>query len=268
MLIEAYSEIDAVIDYIHGNLYDPLPLTRLAGHVAYSPSHFSRMFKERTGLSPLYYVSSYRLQKAKELLIRTNMTVRDIGLEIGQQSLGTFTTRFTERVGVTPSEFRLSAQLAEAPLLNLRRLGAWNDPRHHQVVRGPHYTVEGSAEAEVPFEGVILIGLFAKPIPEGLPLHGTLLPGPGPFTLTGVKPGTYYLMATSVSWEMKASDFLLPYHTLRTRSREPVRVGPGLPTPYRRVVLHPPRPDDPPILVSIPLLMNRFLKSVEQNGNR
>jgi AraC family transcriptional regulator len=124
------------------------------------------------GISPLYYVSSLRLQKAKDMLLRTNLTVRNIGLEIGQQSLGTFTTRFTERVGVTPSDFRNSALQADNHLRSLQKLNDWPTllPNTHQ-----HASIEGTIRAAVPFEGVILIGLFAKPIPEGPPLYGTLL---------------------------------------------------------------------------------------------
>jgi hypothetical protein len=119
----------------------------------------------------------------------------------------------------------------------------------------------------IPFHGFILIGLFAKPIPEGLPLYGTLLSSLGDFCFTGVKPGTYYLMATSVSWGMEAMDFLLPQTTLRTRSREPIIVGTYTSVPHQQVTLHVPRADDPPILISLSLLMNNFLNRV-QNSNR
>lgn len=261
MVMEAYPEIDEVIAFINQNIYDPLPLSRLAEHVAYSPYHFSRIFKERIGLSPLYYVSALRLQKAKDLLLRTNLSVRDIGLEIGQQSLGTFTTRFTERVGVTPSEFRNSMPQAGNHLRSLQELNDWRDshPTSNQYAR-----IEGTVQAVVPFEGVILIGLFAKPIPEGFPLYGTILSSLGDFCITGVKPGTYYLMATSVSWGMQAMDFLIPQTTLRTRSKEPIIVKPYSFVPYQHVTLHLPHPDDPPILISLPMLMNNFLNRVAQ----
>lgn len=94
-MTDRYAEIDAVIEFIHQHMDEPLSLSRLARYAAYSPYHFTRLFKDRTGLSPLYYVSSLRLQKAKDLLLRTNLSVRDIAVEIGQQSLGTFTTSFT-----------------------------------------------------------------------------------------------------------------------------------------------------------------------------
>jgi AraC family transcriptional regulator len=265
MITDPYSEIDEVIAYIHQNIYEPLPLARLASHAAYSPYHFTRIFKEKIGLSPLYYVSSHRLQKAKDLLLRTNLSIRDIGLEIGQQSLGTFTTRFTERVGVTPSEFRNSMLQADNHLRSLQKLSDW---RTLQPTTNEHATIEGTVQSSIPFEGVILIGLFAKPIPEGLPLYGTLISSLGDFSFTGVKPGMYYLMATSVSWGMQAMDFLLPQRTLRTRSKKPIIVEPYSFVPHQQVTLHVPHPDDPPILISLPLLMNNFLNRVIQHSNR
>lgn len=259
------AEIDGAIAFIRRHLDEPLSLDHLARHVAYSPYHFARLFKERMGLSPIYYVSALRLQRAKELLLQTSLPIREIGLEIGQQSLGTFTTRFTQRVGMTPSLFRQAPQQASDHLHALRLLTDWREPRL-QVDQGA--TVAGRVRATEPFAGVTLLGLFAKPIPEGVPLYGTLLAEPGEFRLTGVRPGTYYLMATCVAWQLNAVDVLLPYTTLRTRSREPLIVRPDEAVPQQEVLLHPPRLDDPPILVSLPLLMQRFLGRVRQQRNR
>ncbi|MCY9589715.1 AraC family transcriptional regulator [Paenibacillus chitinolyticus] len=264
-MTDRYSEIDEVILYIQRNIYEPLSLNQLASYAAYSPYHFTRLFKEKIGLTPQYYVSSLRLQKAKDLLLRTNLSIRDIGLEIGQQSLGTFTTRFTEKVGMTPSEFRNSTFLADSHFHSLKKLDDWSMP---ETAALPFGNIEGIVQAAIPFEGVVLIGLFAKPIPEGLPLYGTLLSSLGSFRIPGVKPGTYYLMATSVSWGTKAVDFLLPEATLRTRSREPIVVEPGIPVPQQLVTLHVPRYDDPPILISLPVLMNNFLTRTTPPGSR
>jgi AraC family transcriptional regulator len=259
MITDRSAEIDEVIHYIHRHLDEPLPLARLARYAAYSPYHFTRIFKERVGLPPLYYVSALRLQKAKDLLLRTRLSVRDVGMEIGQMSLGTFTTRFTERVGMTPVEFRNSTLQADGHFHSLKQLDNWQITNFSA---SKHNLVEGTISAELPFEGVILIGLFAKPIPEGLPLYGTLLSSLGAFRFTDVKPGTYYLMATSLSWGMQAMDILLPQTTLRTRSREPIIVRPFTVVPQQHVTLHAPRTDDPPILISLPLLMNNFLKKL------
>lgn len=250
-----YPEIDAILTYIHHHLYEPLELSRLAAYAGYSPYHFTRLFKAQMGLSPLYYVSSLRLQRAKELLLNTNLNIRDIGLEIGQQSLGTFTTRFTERVGVTPASFRSSMEDTGQAIRALQRLDSWDGNE-----RLPHErAVRGQVRAVIPFDGLVLIGLFAKPIPEGMPLYGTLVPSSGKFCLSGVAPGVYYLMATSVSWGMAAADVLLTRTTLRTRAHDPIRITEACQTIERDVMLHLPSFDDPPILVSLPMLMNNFL---------
>lgn len=256
---ERHRALDAAIRYIHENLDEPLPLDRLAKYTAYSSFHFSRIFKERYGLPPLYYISSLRLQRAKELLLSSDLPVRDIAMEIGQQSLGTFTTRFTQRVGMTPNDFRNSVRMAGEQLSVLRGLPDWNDKGGAEPRAGE---VQGRVSSAESLEGAILIGLFPKPIPEGLPLYGTVLPSFGEFRFSGVRPGTYYLMATSVSWNSQAEEVLVPKSTLRTRSRTPVVVDKTRSVPYQDVYLYPPALDDPPILISLSVLMNNFLSRI------
>ena len=253
-----HEEIDEAVRYIKQNIHNPISLEELANHVAYSPYHFSRLFKKQIGISPLYFVSSLRLQKAKELLLKTNFTVRDIGLEIGQQSLGTFTTRFTERVGQSPAQFRNSIMEADKQLASLQIFSKWNS-----VNTEDHFNVvKGTILAEVPFSGAIFIGLFQKSIPEGLPLFGTVLSSPGEYLFLNVKPGKYYLMSTAISWETEATDILLPYTTLRARSIDPIIVQNGKPIPEQHLTLRRPRLEDPPILISLPLLMKVFLGTI------
>ncbi|MCM3715110.1 AraC family transcriptional regulator [Alkalihalobacillus oceani] len=248
--------VDQVLDYIHNHLDAPLSLEQLASEAAYSPYHFSRLFKERTGLSPHYYIASLRLQHAKELLLTTNLTIRDIGMEIGQQSLGTFTTRFTERVGMTPAFFRRSEELTEQLIGRLQDAGEWKALLPVQPGGG---VVEGSIQSAHPISGVILVGLFTKPIPEGLPAYGTLLASPGEFSFSGVEPGTYFLLATSVEWGTAAQSILVPHETLRCRSPYPIIISGRNRVPYQALSLHPPRIGEPPILISLPILMKKFL---------
>lgn len=244
------------ITYMHEHLHEPLDLAELAAQAAYSPYHFSRLFKRSVGVPPLYYLSALRLQRAKALLLETALPIRDIGMEIGQQSVGTFTTSFASRVGMTPGVFRASAAPTEESLSSLRKARHWAEP----VFSSAETCVKGNIYSENPFEGFVLIGLFPRPIPEGVPLHGTLCDAAEEYCISGVKPGVYYVMATSVAWKMKATDVLIPHHTLRTRSKEPCHIDGSLAEEKRDVYLYPPRLDDPPILISLSLLMNNFLK--------
>ncbi|RDU37141.1 AraC family transcriptional regulator [Neobacillus piezotolerans] len=250
-------EITEAINYIQTHLYDEITLDKLASHVAYSPFHFSRIFKQETGLPPLYFVSSMRLQRAKELLLNTNMCVRDIALEIGQQSLGTFTTRFTNSVGVTPANFRNTQEEAETLLNSLQQLGGTTGFQHS--AKNP-LSVKGTVFTDEEFEGVILVGLFPKPIPEGMPLYGTLLFSLGEFQFKNVKPGLYYLFATSVSWGMNARSVLIPHTTLRYKPTGSIQVNGNEQVPHQDLHLRAAQLDDPPILISIPRLMNNFLQ--------
>src|SRR5690625_553 len=165
-MANTYPEIEEASLYIQRNICEPLSLSQLANHVSYSPYHFSRIFKESIGLSPLYYVSSMRLQKAKDLLLNTNLTIRDIGMEIGQQSLGTFTTRFTEKVGMTPAQFRKSNMLVDHQIHSLQKLNNWHENTFYP---NENVKIEGTVQTPYHFNGFILIGLFPKPIPEQFP---------------------------------------------------------------------------------------------------
>ncbi len=259
-----FPELYDVITYIRQHLHEPISLARLSQYASYSPYHFIRIFKDQMGLTPQYFISSLRMQRAKELLLSTHFPVRDVANELGYQSLGTFTTRFSKAVGMTPSEFRHSGLHAEQHLRRLSEPSIWLSG--HAASIALHDNIEGTVRSEIPFEGVVLVGLFPKPLPEGVPLYGTLARANHSFRITGVKPGIYYLMATSVSWESKASDMLLPAYTLRTRSRMPIIVRPEERVPNQDVVLYPPRLDDPPILISLPILMQRLYQRFASIG--
>ncbi|TJY41543.1 helix-turn-helix transcriptional regulator [Cohnella pontilimi] len=258
-MIEKKPEIDAAIVYIHNNIYEPISLSKLSKHVGYSPYHFIRLFKAQTGLSPRYFISSLRIQKAKELLLHTHLTIRDVAQQVGHESLGTFTTRFAEKVGVTPSNFRIQETFAQSQLRSFLEL-----PQGEilEASLGNGASVAGSLHSDIPFEGIVLIGLFHKPIPDSLPQYGMIRLSLGDFRFSNVTPGTYYLMATTVSWKMNAVDIMLPNATLRTRHHDPIFVGAGQEVSRGQVTLYPPDLNDPPILISLPLLMNQFLSRI------
>ena len=84
----------------------PLDVPALARTALMSTAHFSRRFREAYGETPYSYLMTRRIERAKALLRRGDMTVTEACFEVGCSSLGSFSTRFTEIVGETPSAFR------------------------------------------------------------------------------------------------------------------------------------------------------------------
>ncbi len=95
--------------------YDqPLDVEALARWVGMSAGHLSRSFRRAYGESPYSYLMTRRIERAMALLRRGDMSVTDVCFAVGCSSLGTFSTRFTELIGMTPSEYRRKQALATA----------------------------------------------------------------------------------------------------------------------------------------------------------
>ncbi|WP_299533742.1 helix-turn-helix transcriptional regulator [uncultured Streptomyces sp.] len=84
----------------------PLNVPALAQAALMSPGHFSRSFRAAFGETPYSYLMTRRIERAKALLRRGDMSVTDVCFAVGCTSLGTFSTRFTELVGESPSAYR------------------------------------------------------------------------------------------------------------------------------------------------------------------
>ena len=84
----------------------PLDVEALARGAHMSAGHLSRAFKQAYGESPYSYLMTRRIERAKALLDRGDLSVTEVCFAVGCSSLGTFSTRFTELVGVPPSTYR------------------------------------------------------------------------------------------------------------------------------------------------------------------
>ncbi|WP_022901109.1 helix-turn-helix transcriptional regulator [Humibacter albus] len=84
----------------------PLDVPALAQTALMSPAHFSRRFRDEYSETPYSYLMTRRIERAKELLRRGDLSVTDVCFAVGCTSLGSFSSRFTELVGETPSAYR------------------------------------------------------------------------------------------------------------------------------------------------------------------
>jgi AraC-like DNA-binding protein len=103
-----------VRDRIDREYAQPLDVEALARDAYMSPGHFSREFRRAYGESPYSYLMTRRIERAMALLRRGDLSVTEVCFEVGCSSLGTFSTRFTELVGVPPSTYRREAGRAMA----------------------------------------------------------------------------------------------------------------------------------------------------------
>ncbi len=94
----------------------PLDVEALARDVHMSSGHLSRQFRAAYGESPYSYLMTRRIERAMALLRRGDLSVTEICFAVGCQSLGTFSTRFTELVGVPPSVYRTQGATATASM--------------------------------------------------------------------------------------------------------------------------------------------------------
>jgi AraC-like DNA-binding protein len=108
------AQLRRVRDRIDRDYAQPLDVEALArgGHM--SAGHLSRQFKLAFGESPYSYLMTRRIERAMALLRRGDLSVTEVCFEVGCSSLGTFSTRFTELVGMPPGAYRRDAARATA----------------------------------------------------------------------------------------------------------------------------------------------------------
>lgn len=102
-------------DRIDRQYAEPLTVSSLAAEAGYSLSHFIRAFHATYGETPAQFLSRRRVERACELLRSVNLTVTEICWLVGFASLGTFSTRFSELVGMSPAAYRAEAQAQGGP---------------------------------------------------------------------------------------------------------------------------------------------------------
>ena len=92
--------------YIHEHYGEPIGREDIARYVGVSEGYLSRSFNQETGLSLIHYLTRYRIQQAKQLLVTTDKTITEIAMEVGFSDSNYFSRVFRQEVGVSPLAFR------------------------------------------------------------------------------------------------------------------------------------------------------------------
>lgn len=240
---------------MHKRYSEPLTLNQIASEVFVSPYHFSRVFARATGVTPGRYLPSVRLFAAKRLLLTTGLTVSDIVCSVGYNSVGTFTSRFTRAVGMSPTQYRdpkvaellvvVSHEYSCLPETDRMRRARHLKPR----TPGPCHTISGAVD--VPEEAGptdVLVAVFPEAVPQGAPLAYEVFSATGrsEFTIADVPTGPHVVIATAVP----KSDRTRSGRMFMGSTRHTLRIARGLRT-FVQLSLEEVQETDAPLAVTL-----------------
>ncbi len=240
-----------------------LSLDDLAEIACLSPFHFTRVFRGVTGIPPGRFQTALKIDRAKALLLATDQPVTEICYAVGYESLGTFTTRFTSLVGVSPGRLRrLPHEFSSSD-------GSGARFEEHEL-RGPVLPgeIRGRVVAQEP-RGLTFIGLFPEGIAQSMPVAGVVLPEPGIFRLQGVPDQRYHLLVAALPIGADLHQSLLPGTDLRVgHAPQPITVQRGRSCEPTTILLRPPLPTEPPVVVALAaeLLVSAARSSQSRHG--
>ncbi|MED3573632.1 AraC family transcriptional regulator [Cytobacillus praedii] len=238
------------IEYMKKHLEEEITSEELASFVGYSPYHFSRVFKGITGVSPRHYLSALRIEAGKKILVdASSSSILKTLLLIGFRSIGTFSTKFKQFVGLSPKKFQLRTE----------DLNQFINQFEHQEKLEPITLTPPvvSCQLEFPkgFKGLIFIGLFPRPIPDQRPVAGTTIThNQTNCIFSSVPLGTYYVLAAALPLSFHPKDYFLLDAALRGKSDLAIEVTERTETEVK-MKLRDPLPYDPPILINLPQLL-------------
>jgi AraC family transcriptional regulator len=226
--------VERAVTYMWDQYDEPLSLADIARSATLSRFHFSRVFKDATGVTPGQFLAAVRIHQAKSMLAATTMNVADVSVAVGYSSVGSFTNRFTDSVGVSPKRFRCTVRASAQP---------WPGSPPDPAFRAPS---EVTGVIRLPGEwtgGPVYVGVFDSAIiqrrPEAAVLLGARSPGPHPGRFSNIPDGRWYVHAITELGGL-----------VGTAGPVPVSGGNGT----FQLILRPRIPTDPPVLLAIPEL--------------
>jgi AraC family transcriptional regulator len=218
---------------------EQLTVDDLARAAMFSKFHFTRVFQRVTGVSPGRFLSALRLQQAKDLLVSTAMSVADISTHVGYNSVGTFSSRFSRSVGMSPTSYRRRSGFApEVPVDTSPRGGRSAEAKLSCRVR----------LAEPDDGAMVFLGMFPDRIPEGRPVRCAVLGDREQARWESLPAGTWYVLAQSTAVGGDEQDHA--DQPVAVASYGPFTVRPGW-SANVDMVLRPTRLLDPPVLLAL-----------------
>jgi len=242
------SAVERAVHCIWQRYGEPLSLADMASSAILSRFHFSRLFKEATGVSPGRFLSAVRIYHAKRMLLTTEMNVTDISFAVGYNSLGSFTNHFTDSVGIAPGRFR-----------RLACDGGFRPRELNHPAGEPTGRVTGVITLPREFGwGRGYVGAFSGPIIQRRPAASAVVEVRGagipcPFQLDNVPPGQWHIQAVAVADSMDPGPWACRTPLVGTAGEVTVSAGSAV---HVLVGLRSRQPLELPVLLALPDLEN------------
>lgn len=237
-------DIERIIKYIK-EASETMTVQDLADKSGYSVTYLSRAFKKEVGISPSEYIQAVKREKAIEEIISSDKTILSSQLKAGYLSQGTFTNLIKKAMSASPKQLSMS---------KTETLTAYNESKENYTpgeIIAP-YDLRVKISTEEPFEGIVFVGLFKKPIPDRPPVIGIPLlnyPKKDYVDFRHIPDGSYYVLACVIHKTLDPRKLFVLKDNLRGR----VETRLDFPHTYDcELVLRPPHISDPPITLNLP----------------
>lgn len=251
-----YRAVRRVIEMMVSNTSKAFNIDDMARVAYISPYHFIRVFHSVTGVAPCKFLWALKLHVAKELLLASSMPIVDISMEVGYNSLGTFTRRFAKLVGLSPHRFRRLATTTDASMFE-------DYARDRKAYPLPRHTIGGHVEVPNGFEGVVVVACFPTGLAQGAPLQYAWTDDKFFFRMAYPAASSFYLRAFGVSEAKNRRSWFTDDKILRSCETAPYSVrqdGPPEMEVVPEIVLRSMQVTDAPILISLATLVHDFEK--------
>lgn len=247
--------ITDILAYMKDHASDEITIKEIAAHFGYSKYHFSREFKKLTGFSAADYLSSIKIEQAKQDFLEKKRSITDSSFDAGFSSLGTFSTMFAKKTGLSPREYKnqveslyhLTQDYSDEDKTTTYYAKEIQKEDNHQLSVTIHYP--DAYESSITF-----VGLFNSSIPNHKPIVGAALREKTSHMFTHIPKGEYYLLACSIEKTLNPLRYFILDDCLRGKADRPLHF-PNDSKKEVAIYLREPLPEDPPILINLPKLL-------------
>lgn len=249
-----------VASNLRERMHEEIQLEELADAFGYSRFHFSRRFKKESGFTIKEFISLLKMEHAIVSLLEDHKSILEVQLESGYESTGTFSKQFLKNTGMSPRAYRKSVEALYDQVMNLEKT---DSQETLTLEEHPNEATKTCLKVRFIFpegtkKGITFVGLFHKPIPNHLPIVGKAVFGGDFCTFEKVPKGRYYLMVCYLEKERSIIHYFNVKNCLRWKNDHAISFPlEGCLT--KEAVLRGPLPEDPPILINLPHLLNLAL---------